>query len=168
LLSAGTGATRVWVVAACPTTTESDVKDKPLGRKEGIDSAVIGRQKGIGSGPGIRIRVTRINIIGDRLALKVPYPKTLAVPLKSKYAPTGVDKALTEGALASIKEGTTCIARLRTSAVCIHYRSRESWTTINNWRLFWNTALLIRACVKRVLIPETGHETTTGGKKNRN
>jgi hypothetical protein len=32
--------------------------------------------------------------------------------------------------------------------------------------LFWNTALLIRAGVERVLIPETGHETTTEGKKN--
>jgi len=42
LLSAGSGATRVWVVAVCPTTTESDVKDKPLGRKEGLDIAVIG------------------------------------------------------------------------------------------------------------------------------
>jgi hypothetical protein len=80
LLRAGTGATRVWVVAACPATTESDIKDKPLGRKERIGSAVIGRQKGIGSGPGIRIRITRINIIGDRLALKVPYLKTVAVP----------------------------------------------------------------------------------------
>jgi hypothetical protein len=65
LLSAGTGATRVWVVAVCPTTTESDVKDERLGRKEGIDSAVVGRQKRIGSGPGIRIRVTRINTRGD-------------------------------------------------------------------------------------------------------
>jgi hypothetical protein len=79
-LSAGTGATRVWVVAVCPTTTESDVKDKRLGRKEGIGSAVSCRQKGIGNGPGIRIRVTRKNILGDRLALKVPYPKTVAVP----------------------------------------------------------------------------------------
>jgi hypothetical protein len=80
LLSAGAGATRVWVVAVCPTTAESDVKDKRLGRKEGIDSAVVGRQNGIGSGPGIRIRITRINVMGDRLALEVPYPKTVVVP----------------------------------------------------------------------------------------
>ncbi len=80
LLRTGTGAIRVWVVAVCPATTDSDVKDKILGGKEGIDSAVIDRQKGDGSGPGIRIGITRINILGYRLALKVPYPDTVAVP----------------------------------------------------------------------------------------
>jgi len=54
---------------------------------------------------------------------------------------------------------------LRTSAIPIHYRSRESWTTINNRGSFWNAALLIRAGVERVLIPKTKHETTTEGKK---
>jgi hypothetical protein len=54
---------------------------------------------------------------------------------------------------------------LRTFAIRIHYRSRESWTTINSRRLIWNTALLIRAGVERVLVSETGHETTTEGEK---
>jgi hypothetical protein len=57
---------------------------------------------------------------------------------------------------------------LRTSAIRIHYRSRESWTTINNRRFSWNTALLIHAGVEGVLIPETGHEATTEGEKNWN
>jgi hypothetical protein len=36
---------------------------------------------------------------------------------------------------------------------------------MNNRRFFGNTALLIRARVERVLIPETGHEMTTEGEK---
>jgi hypothetical protein len=47
----------------------------------------------------------------------------------------------------------------------MQYRSRECWTTINNRRFFGNTALLIRAGVECVLIPETGHEMTTEGRK---
>ncbi len=108
-LSAGTGATRVWVVATRPVTTESGVKDKPLGRKEGIDISGIGQQINDGSGPGIWIGAARGNIRRDGSALKAPYPKAVSVPLESKYAPAGIDKAFTEGATARIEDGTTGI-----------------------------------------------------------
>ena len=40
--------------------------------------------------------------------------------------------------------------------------------TVDNGRLLWNIAHLIRPGVERVLIPDIGHETTTEKEKERN
>lgn len=39
--------------------------------------------------------------------------------------------------------------------------------TIDNGRLLWNIAHLIRPGVERVLIPDIGHETTTEKEKEK-